>query len=744
MKMKGIIKSLTCLAVLLTAFSCQERGGLDVPVNESIILQLSSDLAKAADTDAESYVHHVDVLIFNVGNDAAPAEKVAHERFSVDNSSSVTLKTKRTSFAAGGKYFVYLVANSTFDESVFAGMADYASLMDKKQEDLNLHLTSLTVENAPKYFLMDAIAEDENGSSPVVLYDGDPVKNTILSATLNRAAAKVVVNITASESIRFASFSMAEGSEGGLYYVRNLPYDTFLLAEAKDAEDITAKVANTSKGNNAYFSWNPSESPRNVSITAYAYPHHWDNASILQHETCIIVNLPLVHTYTDANGNIVETNHYNSWYKIPMTADKKFERNHYYEVNIVINRPGATSESTPVVLDDIYYSVEDWTTQTIQVGGDENSPKYLMVNRTEMEMHNIAQDAKTLEFSSSSPVTVTLKTVVVNGQTVPDVYFYDKFNDKTYVGADITGQMNGVPDEGIAGGITVNSPVPTNNVIRYFTLVVTNEDGISKEVTVAQYPLEYITNVHSWYSYRDDFIGSGSSVPTTYENLSSTNNVVGVSYNFTTNRYTYNTSSTGFFRSKVARNQLNTGYSNIDYYRWYNRSVSYTDAENGNARIYHIRITASSGTYTLGRPKMVTKDDGYSYTDPGEDNKMLVSPSFMIASRLGFINTGNGGISLSDNQESLDVAANHCARYVEVHNDPETGEKVVYDDWRLPTEEEINIILRFQGAQNEDADAIDYLLNAGYYFSASGPVANSKASSSNSSSISMRCIRDAY
>ena len=138
---------------------------------------------------------------------------------------------------------------------------------------------------------------------------------------------------------------------------------------------------------------------------------------------------------------------------------------------------------------------------------------------------------------------------------------------------------------------------------------------------------------------------------------------------------------------------------------------------------------------------MVTKDDGYSYTDPGEDNKMLVSPSFMIASRLGFINTGNGGISLSDNQESLDVAANHCARYVEVHNDPETGEKVVYDDWRLPTEEEINIILRFQGAQNEDADAIDYLLNARYYFSASGPVLNSKSSTTGTS---MRCIRDAY
>ena len=68
----------------------------------------------------------------------------------------------------------------------------------------------------------------------------------------------------------------------------------------------------------------------------------------------------------------------------------------------------------------------------------------------------------------------------------------------------------------------------------------------------------------------------------------------------------------------------------------------------------------------------------------------------------------------------------------------------MYDDWRLPTEEEINIIIKFQGAENEDADAIDFLLNAGYYFSASGPVVNTKASYNNRSSISMRCIRDAY
>ena len=39
------------------------------------------------------------------------------------------------------------------------------------------------------------------------------------------------------------------------------------------------------------------------------------------------------------------------------------------------------------------------------------------------------------------------------------------------------------------------------------------------------------------------------------------------------------------------------------------------------------------------------------------------------------------------------------------------------------------------------SDAIDYLLNAYYYFSASGPVRNEKG---NSRGTSVRCIRDAF
>lgn len=66
--------------------------------------------------------------------------------------------------------------------------------------------------------------------------------------------------------------------------------------------------------------------------------------------------------------------------------------------------------------------------------------------------------------------------------------------------------INVVPDKGLNGNINIHSPLPTNNTIRYIELEITNEDGVeARKVTVAQYPLEYITNIQGWYSSREDF-----------------------------------------------------------------------------------------------------------------------------------------------------------------------------------------------------------------------------------------------
>jgi hypothetical protein len=155
--------------------------------------------------------------------------------------------------------------------------------------------------------------------------------------------------------------------------------------------------------------------------------------------------------------------------------------------------------------------------------------------------------------------------------------------------------------------------------------------------------------------------------------------------------------------------------------------------------MYHIRITSTSADYKLGNPKLT--DDGF--TDPSEENALLVSPSFMIASGLGYFdsNTGNLQRINKDSDDFRDIVRDHCSKYVEVYKD-DNGNKVVLDDWRLPTERELRIIMDYQGTQGQDADAIDYLLNAEYYWAANKRIKNDKAQGANGITA-VRCIRDA-
>lgn len=739
-------------------------------MNEDIILDISSADSRAESTSTEAYVSHLDIFIFDSESGKA-GSSVYYGRYNVNNASQVALNAKRSDFTANQLYYVYLVANSTYTEADFEAVTHFDSLIDMKQEDAMLHLSGLTVANAPKYFLMDALAEE----GAVVINNGNPADNTVLSAILRRAAAKVVINITAGDKVQFESYTLDQGSEGGLYYVRNLPYDAFLLAEAKSDDEVMAKVRNTAKGINEYFSWNPTANNKKVSLVTYVYPNYWNNSSILEHETCVVMNLPLSYT---VDGET--THHHNSWYKVPMSGDKVFRRNHYYEVNITLNRPGAIAESTPVEIDDIYYKVYDWVSQDINVGG-ENKPEYLMVNRTEMEMHNTSIDASTLVFASSSPVTITVKQVEVNGTMVPDIYYIDKFGAKTYVTPTITGTTDG----GIQGNITVESPNPENKTVRYFTLVVTNEEGLTKEVLVRQYPLVYISNTLSSFSYRSDFLGDDAEGTGIADHYGSRSSYSRFAVNYSGGAHSYSAGGrkgSGFFVSKyvnsTATSGTNRGLSDVNFY-----TASSTGDFNSpyNARMYSIKIMASSGEYILGRPKIT---DGI--TDPGTDNALVVSPSFMIASRLGTLTTSL--ITFSDEEvgmeepspydfgaESywgsvywpsgsnqagyeaalaayekaynncyLEVYAEHCKQYVEVYdpdNNSATNNSVHLNDWRLPTAAELKIIYEFQGEEGTSADAIDYLLNAGAYFSASGPVANSK---SNMDGVSVRCIRDNF
>lgn len=698
----------------------------------SIILNLASGKlpltrANVEANGAEIAVSHLDVLIFN-----QDGTKVWHERVDgiKDGKDKITLSAQRSTFDENESYWVYLIANSTADVSIFEDENfTLTSLNALKQEDKDIHMTGLaSATGVPQTFLMDGVAYPKGEQEPatvkmVVLNSGDKTNDTELQTVLRRAAAKIVVNIKSGEHVQFDNGPQTYHAG---YYLRNMPYSTSVIKPAMMDKD-DAELMTPELNNGGYFKWTPSV----ITVTAYAYAHVWDNASTLEKEVRLIVNIPMNYLPDNATEwKFLD----NSYYQIPVSTKKELNRNTCYEVNVTVDAPGGSNPSKPVLLKDISYSVRDWDEERINVGGDTDRPAYLTLNEYEMEMHNMADDNTTLEFASSSEVTAT----------IDRVYYIDKFGQEkeltqiTNGSADEWGENIGsdyrpnwknrciikiTPDENITGKIQVHGDVPGNNAVRYIIFTVENEEGIKREVKVAQYPLEYITNIQGWYSYRSDFGG------TTWENYRDPSQKRVSVYNYDSRNDTWSYSATRYgndyiFTSKVAEEietGSNRGKSSISYY-YYNRwqtSLSTNEIWNaGNARMYHVQITASSGDYTLGQPRITN-----GKTDPGEDNAELVSPSFMIASQLGAV------FSISDEE----MAASHCREYVEVAQDG-----TVYDDWRLPTRAELEIIMEFQYKENA---AMDEVLAGPSYWSASGLVYNNKGSGT---AKTIRCIRDAY
>lgn len=725
--MKRILyHTIVCCTALSLLAACSKEN--DLPGNSGtecndIILDLSptsQPLSRATAEGAEVAVDHLDVVIFK----EADGTLAWHERVSgcADREGKITLSAQRSGFDAQAPYWVYLIANSTHTADEFAALPDLNALRAMTQEDRLIHMTGLAnVGTAPKTFLMDGVAYPaaeaaEPSAAPVVLNNGNPSDNTELKVMLRRAAAKIVVRINKGSDVRFDN--SLSGTQAG-YYLRNLPYSTSLIAGV----DGAAYLRNTQLNSSSYFQWNADQ----IAVTAYAYAHEWANASSLEQEVRLVVNIPMVYTNPEDQ---TETECPNSYYQIPVSRTKRLERNNYYEVTVTVNAPGATDPAAPAELTDISYTVRPWEETTIDIGGEDSRPIYLTVNKEEMEMHNIEEDNTTLYFASSSAVECR----------IARVYYTDKFGQtqQTTNAGSIAGMgITATPDPGLNGNIDIYSPLPTNNTIRYIDLEVTNEDGVTRTVTIAQYPLEYITNILGWYSYRDDFGG------TTYENQGANRYVsASIDTNWWTGQWSWDYSSSrdnGFFRSKVATSTETTGSyagkSDLAYYSWKrswgnsNYSIgtsSYRKArEGGNARMYHVRITASSGEYTLGVPRIT---DGK--TDPGADNAELVSPSFMIASQLGAVTT----------TDNVEIAASHCEQYVEVYKD-ENGQTVHLRDWRLPTRAELEIIINFQYKENA---AMDEVLAGQWYWSASGPVKNAQGSDGSEDNAYIRCIRDAY
>lgn len=540
--------------------------------------------------------------------------------------------------------------------------------------------------NSSKMFLMSSIENYQVTKEPT----------QTIPVNLARAAAKIALTIHVD----------VEGYTAGQakWQLKNYNAKTKIFGNNTESELKDGEIVEAQGASGEY------------TVTTYSYATKWDDDT---KAPAIYLQVPLT-----ADGN-TEMN----YYKIPVRDPKatgedakKLNRNTIYTIDAKINNKGGSSEIDYITAGKVVYDVLPWSD-----GGttdiDANT-SYLMVYPQSLIMKNIAKDNTSISYKSSNELEIS----------IDEVYYYNKNGKKTAIKEGYTEKDDNGKDVQLypkvtlstdengkyQGKINIESAVPINLTAKYIVFSVKTKDGKdSKQVIIKQYPLKYVQNIAGWYSTKDNWV-----------DWESDRNVRGP-YPQQQNKKTYKDS---WMTSRVYGTfSGSTGiwdiYDDESYERvggsWYNPKYEYTyqakvhncETEQDNNHMYVIQITKSDGTYKIARPRFNNlKSDDHT-----------VSPAFMLASQLGVVSAF----------DSFKDAANHCEKYVEVSTN-----KKRYDDWRLPTQEEINSIVEFQN-DKKAANTMDRVLKGYYYWTANGGKSDKVPGSTvDNRPGAVRCIRD--
>ena len=488
--------SYIAFCLLVTFVACTKSDSIDNEVVGENKITITTSMGRSVqmraaveDTDSESRVEWIDLFIFDAAENKVHSERIDRTANPDIGGGSLSISRARNTFAANATYWVFLVANCKADLQNEA-IDNLDDLKHHVQEDENLHLSgfraadgSIINEDAPALFLMDGVAYSGNTepqeARAVVLNNGNASENTNLNATLYRAAAKIVINIKQGKNVELHNYLEAKDGSGTVtdvgtaeYTFYQLPITTSLLASATRVVNPTVQSTSEEHSNNYSFIFTQDATHtealpnHNIQLVGYSYAYSWNSA---EDATNLVVNIPIRWNeaastdYTTHEGWSIRTH---NWYRLPMTKERKFERNKLYEVNVTIDAIGATSKSSAIVLENIEFNTYNWVAQNINIGESGNDPEYLMLNRDTVHIYNTNIDTDQLTFSSSSfiPATgVKIKDVEVDGTTLKAIYYYNKFGQKTYletINEDAANSVNAVAEQNVLnGGITINSPI---------------------------------------------------------------------------------------------------------------------------------------------------------------------------------------------------------------------------------------------------------------------------------------------
>ena len=686
MKRRNIIYIVVCVLFCFVCLACSdETENAFAPTETGLILQINvgqntftradGTTNSSAESAWDNVIHYLDVFIF----DSTTGDLVPNCYFHFGDGTNNIVDPVclisgnwKNRFQDYKTYDVYVVANlhihSSGDNTASETLKDIENLSELQQlTDEYQNIYQPVSPDSKKPFTMSGY---RMGWKPV-----ESSNVYTIPVELTRLAAKIEISLdlqfTDNDNVKTTeingiTYQYPTNTDIGQlqYSVHNYATNALVLPGNDDTFGYT--IASAAEANLKFV--DSDDSGKSVpKIIAYTYPTEWTN-DILK-ETYVILNAQL-RSANPINGAYQYLDNY---YKIPLRLstdeNKKLERNHWYKVKAKISALGNATPDKPVELTDVHYEVAPWNDMNIDINGD--TPMYLELSEYDVVMRNV--DTYDLTFASSSQI---------QSATIDDIYYINK-NGKTI--SVTNNEIYATPTTGLNGTLSIYSPVPDNKTIRYMTLTVTNEQDLSKEVTIKQYPLEYITGIAGLYSYLENDDRYNNIWPTSLTTINGIdidtkirnglNRHIGKSVDMKSKFYVENGENSKIYR-------IDYSYDEEDNYLVDNGTAS-------NNRMYHVVITSTPDQYKLARPPMTSENKDATIVQNNINNE-FVSPSFMLASQLG----NSSVITWSE-------AQTQCQKYVEVGSNNQ-----VYNDWRLPTLEEIKIIKKYQEAVPDVMDAV--------------------------------------
>lgn len=506
------------LAILLPGCNDDDTGISDAPLAGApgtlTVTFDSSKVTKSTESDAsENLIKNVTLALYVDGADenAEPVYVGTYPDLNANSRTSVTFYLTNAMveqlFSTPGytKCRIYAVANLPGSSSIPAK----PTIAQLKAIAVSSPFADTAVQES---FVMSGLGQITY-SAPANPSPGNP-GTASGSCTLNRAAAKISLNVKLPESITVANSEGVDetwlpvAGEGNLIaYINNgvqnsiaypvnavgepawkptssadyynsdptkaVSYRSFIgKGSTTESEEVIGPDGTATTQNVTY-------SVFGTDVPYYTYPNAW---SVNNYEDTGQTTLTLIVRWRKQGESLQWTNYY---YQVPVTPTDihQIDANHSYTINLKVGMLGSLVPERPLEVEGSY-QVMNWSTETVNV--DINDYRYLVVNPNNIAVQNEAEVV--IPFYTSHEVDIENLTM-----TFQRFNFYSNGNGEVVdieipqakIDASVSGDQKMVSYEIVTDAVTNQKSLKINHPLEIWTAVNNASSSITNNNTVS-------------------------------------------------------------------------------------------------------------------------------------------------------------------------------------------------------------------------------------------------------------------